>query len=213
MHIETFPLGPLEVNCYLICHNNAAVAIDPGGEPAPILEFLAARNLTLTHILNTHLHFDHLYGNSALSKATGAPILAAQEDSYLLDSEIGKGGMWGFPEVSSFAFEVLHAGEHTFAERPCTVLATPGHSPGSLSFYFPPAENDEQGAVFVGDLIFYRSIGRTDLPGGDLSALKQSVVERIFTLPEKTLIYSGHGPATEVGDEILNNPFFSDFQR
>jgi len=210
MQVKTFPLGPLEVNCYVLWDNGNAIAIDPGGDPAPVLNFLKDNNLTLTHILNTHLHFDHLYGNNALAQATGAPILAAQEDSHLLDSEIGRGGMWGFPKVTEFAYEVIAEGSHTFGEIDCNVFATPGHSPGSLSFYFT---NDETDVVFVGDLLFYRSIGRTDLPGGDLDTLKTSVTTKIFSLPQNTTVYSGHGPSTTVGEEMLNNPFFSDFQR
>lgn len=208
MQVRTIPLGPLETNCHVAWHDNNAVVVDPGGDPANVISFLEKEGLTLTQILNTHLHFDHVYGNQALHEYSGAPILACQMDAFLLDSELGRGGMWGFPKVDSFAFEAIEAGDHTFMNLPCTVLHTPGHTPGSLSFYFPDGN-----VVFVGDLLFYRSIGRTDFPGGSLDDLKESVKERIFQLPPETVVYSGHGPETSVEAEMMNNPFFSDFQR
>lgn len=208
MQIKTFPLGPLETNCHLAWHNGLAVAVDPGGDPARVITFLQQNNLNLTHILNTHLHFDHIYGNQALHEATGAPILACSKDAYMLDSELGSGGMWGFPKVTPFAFESIEEGASSFMGLPCTVLHTPGHTPGSLSFHFPDA-----GAVFVGDLLFYRSIGRTDFPGGSMDDLKDSVIRKIFPLPGETVVYSGHGPVTSVQDEKLNNPYLTEFVR
>ncbi|MFV0347085.1 MAG: MBL fold metallo-hydrolase [Halodesulfovibrio sp.] len=208
MQIKTFPLGPLETNCHLAWHDGLAVAVDPGGDPARVITFLQQNNLKLTHILNTHLHFDHIYGNQALHEATGAPILACGKDAYMLDSELGSGGMWGFPKVTPFAFESIEEGASSFMGLPCTVLHTPGHTPGSLSFHFP-----DGGVVFVGDLLFYRSIGRTDFPGGSMDDLKHSVTRKIFTLPGETVVYSGHGPETSVQDEKLNNPFFTEFVR
>lgn len=208
MQIKTFPLGPLETNCYVLSHESSAVVVDPGGDPAEVLDYLKENGLTLTHILNTHLHFDHTYGNRALSEATQAPVMAAADDKPLLSTEIGRGGMMGLPNVEEFELTEITEGDHRFANLPCTALATPGHSSGSLSFYFPDA-----GACFVGDLIFYRSIGRTDFPGGSLEVLKRSVTDKIFTLPPETQLFSGHGPDTTVNDEIHHNPFFSDFRR
>jgi len=206
MEIKTFPLGPLQTNCYLLVNNAEAVAVDPGGNPGTVLAYLEKHGLTLTHILNTHLHFDHTYGNKALAEATGAPILCSKEDLYLLDSWLGRGGDMGLPVIDMYEHQDLEPGEYPIAGTNCIVFPTPGHSMGSLTFYFP-----EAGAAFVGDLIFYRSIGRTDFPGGDLDVLKQSVTEHIFTLPPETLILSGHGPETSVGDEKNHNPFFTGF--
>lgn len=208
MQVRTFPLGPLDTNCHVAWHDGLAVVVDPGGDPARVLEFLRGQNLKLTHILNTHLHFDHIYGNQRLHEETGAPILASSGDAYLLDSELGSGGMWGFPKVTPFAFENIDESTHTFMGLTCNVLHTPGHTPGSLSFHFPDA-----GVVFVGDLLFYRSVGRTDFPGGSTEDLKTSITTKIFTLPPETLVYSGHGSETKVGDEALNNPYFSEFSR
>jgi glyoxylase-like metal-dependent hydrolase (beta-lactamase superfamily II) len=206
MEIKTFALGPLQTNCYVLANGTQAVAVDPGGDPAQVLAYLDEAGLTLTHILNTHLHFDHTYGNRALAEATGAPVLHGADDAYLLETELGLGGMFGLPPVERYEAQLIEPGEAEFAGLACTVLATPGHSQGSLTYYFPEAR-----AAFVGDLIFYRSIGRTDFEGGDLDVLKRSVTKRIFTLPPETLLLSGHGPETTVGDEMNHNPFFAGF--
>ncbi len=204
MRIETLALGPLETNCYLVGDDTRALAIDPGGEPQTVLGALQGRRLEA--ILATHFHFDHIQGIAGLVEATGAPVFADPREAALLETELGAGGMWGFPPTPAFSWSPLAPGETSFLDTPCLVLSTPGHSPGGLSFYFPTLE-----AVFVGDLIFYRSVGRTDFPGSSPQVLERSVREQIFTLPEKTRIYPGHGPATTVGEEMRHNPFFSPF--
>lgn len=146
------------------------------------------------------------YGNKALSEATGAPILCSEEDAYLLENELGLGGMFGLPQVDRYDIQFIKPGENTFAGFKCLISPTPGHSVGSLTFYFPEAK-----VAFVGDLIFFRSIGRTDFPGGDLEVLKKSVTDHIFTLPPETLLLSGHGQETSAGDEKNHNPFFSGY--
>jgi len=206
MHIEMYPLGPLQTNSYLVENGRAALAVDCGGDPGPMLARIKSQGLTLSHIVLTHLHCDHIYGVAQLAKATGAIVLAAEEDKPLLRTEVGGGGFMGLPVVAPFDSLDLPAGETTFVGLPCRVLATPGHTPGSRSLYFP-----EAGTVFSGDLLFHRSIGRTDFPLGDHEALLRSVREQIFTLPPETVVYSGHGPETTVGEERGHNPFFVDF--
>ncbi len=203
MHIDSFNLGPLETNCHVLSHQGLAVAVDPGGEPAEVLAHLRAQRLTLTQILVTHLHFDHIYGCARLAAATAAPILTPPGDAYLMESWLGRGGESGFPVVEPFASTPVAEGPATFAGLDCTCLSTPGHSPGSMTYYFAQA-----GAAFVGDLIFWRSVGRTDFPGGSSAQLKKSVLEKIFTLPGDTVLYSGHGLETTVDAERTHNPFF-----
>ena len=202
------PLGPLHTHCDVVHSENEAVVIDPVGEAGEMLSFLATNRKSRTAICNTHLHFDHIQGNADLVAATGLPVMASAKDGFLLDTELGGGGMMGFPRTPPFSFTPLEEGELSLLGVTCRALATPGHSPGSLSFYF-----EELGAVFVGDLLFYRSVGRTDFPGSSERELLRSVRSKIFTLPEETVVYPGHGPETTVGQEKLNNPFFTEFIR
>lgn len=208
LHVTAMPLGPLDTNCYVLHSDREAVVIDPGGDADEILSFLAARSLVLHSVLNTHLHFDHIQGNADLVAATGVAVMANPRDAYLMQTELGGGGMMGFPRTPPFEVVPLEESELPLLGTTCSVLATPGHSPGSLSFYF-----ESIGAVFVGDLIFYRSVGRTDFPGSSERELMRSVRTKIFTLPEDTVIYPGHGPETTVRQERLNNPFFTEFIR
>ena len=112
------------------------------------------------------------------------------------------GGIWGFPPVPAFESRDLPTGPQVFGGMACTVLDTPGHTPGGVSYYFP----DEK-AVFTGDALFYRSLGRTDFPGSSQEALRKSLHKKIFILPQETAVYPGHGPNTNVGEELANNPY------
>ena len=208
MQVADFPLGPLETNCYVIYTDTEAIVVDPGGPPDRVLDFLRQNKLALSHILLTHLHFDHTYGVSALVAATGARTLASEDDRYMLESEPGKGGVWGLPEVAPYTYEGLAEGDLPLLGSVCKVLATPGHTPGGLSFYFP-----ELAAVFSGDALFYRSVGRTDFPRGDTAQLLSSIRNKLFTLPEETAVYPGHSEFTSVGDEKRNNPFAGDYSK
>lgn len=201
MRIHTIPLGPLETNCYLLENGTEAVAVDPGGDPARVVRYLAKNSLTLTAILNTHQHFDHVLGNAALAEATGAPIYANSLDDFLARPELS-GSRYGLPDTPPFTHLDQEEGEMTLLGTACTVLHTPGHTPGSLSYYFAAA-----GAVFSGDVLFYRSVGRTDLPGGDFATLRNAILTKLFTLPPETVVYPGHGPETTVADEQRGNPF------
>jgi glyoxylase-like metal-dependent hydrolase (beta-lactamase superfamily II) len=206
MRVETFPIGPLQTNCYVASEGNLAVVVDPGGDPRSVIRYLDTQDLTLSHILLTHLHCDHLYGVEALRKATKVMVMAGRDDQDLLQTELGGGGFMGLPRVEHFDYEFVESGVTTFMAQRCLVLHTPGHSAGSMSYYF-----EEGSCVFVGDLIFEGSIGRTDFPGGNLDVLRRSVLDKIFTLPEDTVIYPGHGPATTVGREKAHNPYFNEF--
>ncbi|RQD57678.1 MAG: MBL fold metallo-hydrolase [Desulfonatronovibrio sp. MSAO_Bac4] len=203
LKMKKFNLGPLETNCYLLYKGKEAIVIDPGGDPEVLLDYINNNGLTLKAILNTHLHFDHIQGNAELSSQTKAPVLSPEKDRFLLSEEVGAGGFMGLPKTPEFEFQNLESGETSFLGSTCHILNTPGHTPGSLSFFFPDLEG-----VFVGDLLFHRSVGRTDFPGGDAEVLKQSAREQIFVLPDNTTIYSGHGLDSRVLDEKLHNPFF-----
>ncbi|WP_208596261.1 MBL fold metallo-hydrolase [Desulfovermiculus halophilus] len=201
--VHAFPLGPLQTNCFVAVNGSKALAIDPGGDPTDVVGFLSSRGLSLEAIVNTHFHFDHILGNTALQEATKAPIYGPKDDDFLLKAQEGGGGMMGFPKVPSFEYQPLEPGEHEFVGDRCVVMHTPGHTPGSMSLYFADSK-----VLFVGDLIFQGSIGRTDFPGGSLETLLQGVREKVFTLPGETVIYPGHGPQTTVESEKQYNPFF-----
>lgn len=204
MKVRRFLLGPLNTNSHVLVSGNQAVAVDVGGDPKPVMSFLRKNALTLQAVLLTHLHCDHVYGVGELATTLGVKVYAGAEDKELMDSELGRGGLAWLPLVPKFTWAALAPGETTILGQPCQVMATPGHSAGSRSYYFPQA-----GIVFVGDLLSQRSIGRTDLMSGDHEVLIRSVTHKIFPLPDDTKIYPGHGPSSTVGDEKCNNPYLS----
>lgn len=207
MPIATFPLGPLATNCYVINETTEACAIDVGGDPEPVLAYLAAHNLALAAICLTHMHFDHLYGVASLAAATHAPVYVPAADAPIMDTEVARGGVWGMPPVPPFESDPLPLGDTILAGMKCVVLETPGHTPGGVSLYFPDAH-----AVFTGDALFFRSLGRTDFPLGDHQQLLRSIHQQLFSLPDNTRVYPGHGPATTIGDEKAHNPFVGAFR-
>ncbi len=208
MPVKCFSIGPLETNCYVIHENGDGIVIDPGGDPKPVISYLEQNKINLVGICLTHLHFDHLYGVKDLQDATDASVYSPPDDAFLLEQETGSGGMWGFPKIKKFLANSLTAGPYNLGSLTFMALHTPGHSPGSTSLYFSQSK-----VVFTGDLIFYRSIGRSDLPGGEHETLIHSICHEIFALPDDTIIYPGHGPESTVGDEKNNNPYCGSFAR
>ncbi len=206
--IDTLPLGALQANCYLLTASTGqtAVAIDPGGDISPLLAALRRRERTLTHILLTHGHFDHIGGVADLVEATGA-ALAVHADDVPLVRRLGGALEWGYearpcPEPSL----LLQPGQTLdTGVAQLQVLWVPGHTPGHVAFYWAEAQS-----VFTGDALFQGSIGRTDLPGGDFDQLMRSIRESLLTLPDDTAVYPGHGPSTTIGEEKQFNPFLTD---
>lgn len=206
MPIATFPIGPLSTNSYIINSTSESIAIDAGGDPAPILEYLLAHRLMLSAICITHMHFDHLYGVADLVSATGAPVYVPEGDRPIMDTESSRGGIWGMPLVKPFETKFLPLGKTILGDMECIVMQTPGHTPGGVSIYFPKFN-----AVFTGDALFYRSLGRTDFPLGNHQQLLASIHEKLFALPDNTEVYPGHGPTTTIGAEKRENPFCGEF--
>lgn len=201
--VETFILGPSDTNCYLLTLGNESILIDCPPEPDRLGAAIKERGVNLTAIYLTHLHFDHIGGVKQIHKQTKAKIYASQSDSFLADISFKSGGSKEFRPSIKFDYEDIQPGRHTVLQLPLIVLDTPGHTPGSLSYFFPTA-----GCIFTGDLIFMMSVGRTDFQGGDSETLLNSIRNRIFILPDETRIYSGHGPMSTVAFEKQNNPFF-----
>ena len=203
LHVAVIELPPLPTNSYIIHNRTQAVVIDPGGIPDSVALYLTGSHLTLTHILLTHLHSDHTVGAGPLSGAFGAPVYASEKDAWMLDDYLGKGDDdWGIPPVPRFSFEHLSAGPLGMLDSACTVLETPGHSPGGLSFYF-----ESIAAVFAGDTLFRRTTGRTDFSGGDPERISASLRNILFRLPEATRVFPGHGPSFLLGESLAFKQF------
>jgi glyoxylase-like metal-dependent hydrolase (beta-lactamase superfamily II) len=198
-------VGPLSCNCYIVGdpETKQAIVIDPGDDADVLAASLAEKDLTVTAIVSTHAHFDHVVAAGRLRELTGAPFYLHSEDGPILDWLQESGRLFlGLelpppPEVDRNASEgeILTAGSARLE-----VLHTPGHSPGSISLVTDTA-------VFSGDTLFAGSIGRTDLPGGDTDALLSAVRNKLFLLEEDMPVYPGHGPATTLGEEKRFNPF------
>ncbi|MFN4246687.1 MAG: MBL fold metallo-hydrolase [Flavipsychrobacter sp.] len=209
LHIECFTFNAFQENTYVI-HNNGKDCwiIDPGmydaAEVTHLKKYIADNQLKPKAIINTHTHIDHIFGVAALKEAYNIPFGIHAKDAPVLNGAAGAAMLFGFtfgkaPEPDFFITE----GNSPFAGlEDVQVLFTPGHSPGSISFYSP---NDKW--LVAGDVLFNGSIGRTDLPGGDFNTLISSIKTQLFVLPEETVVYSGHGPNTTIRNEKLYNPF------
>lgn len=205
MIIHTLLVGLIQTNCYLIGDGatQEGAVIDPGGDPDLILAAIKAEGLAIRYILNTHAHFDHIAANKPLLAATGALLALHPADVELLAT--GGGGRWfGLPSISSSNpnVELSDGQELAVGGLRLKVLHTPGHSPGHVAFYL-----SEEGALFSGDALFQNGIGRSDLPGGDYATLIATIRRKLLTLPDETVVYPGHGPATTIGAERRHNPF------
>lgn len=203
-YLETLEVGPLQVNCYLLgCEKTrAAVVIDPAGDAPIILATIERRRALVTAILLTHGHYDHLGAVSEIKAYCHAPIMIHRLDAECLTNPmINLSALTGDNLVCPPADRLLEEGDTVaFGEFNLKVLYTPGHTRGSASFVFDQS-------VFGGDLLFYGSIGRTDLPGGSFDEIERSIVRKIYTLPDDYIVYPGHGEPTTVGFERKHNAF------
>ncbi len=203
MHIETLTLGPFAVNCYVVAdENNHCLLVDPGDEADRIISFIADQGYIPEKVVITHVHIDHLRTAGDIIRHYGIPFYVGEFASGLLGSVALQGQMFGLdfsPLPDDYATlnegDTLNCGSMRFS-----VLHTPGHSPDSICLYVP-------GHLFAGDVLFRESIGRTDLHGGSYDTLIDSIRNKLFTLPDDTIVYPGHGPSTTIGWEKIHNPF------
>lgn len=203
LEFEQLVVGPLEVNCYIVREvaSGEVAVIDPGAEPEKILARL--KTGSVKYIINTHGHGDHIGGNRRLWEDLKCPILIHEEDAPALpDPQINLSLYLAAQVISPPAEWLLKDGDEIMlGTTPLNVFHTPGHTPGSICLY-------SDGLLFSGDLLFYESVGRCDLPGGSYPVLQESLKKTVLAFDSFTRVLPGHGPETTVAHEIKHNPFF-----
>lgn len=205
--VDQMSVGPLQVNCFIVtCRKTKeAMVIDPGEEGERILHVAEKQDLKIRKVVNTHGHFDHIGANLHIVEKTGAELLIHADDLPLLQNARSHAEVYGLSVAASPEPDRLLGQGDTFqvGELSFRVFHVPGHSPGGICLL-------TEGHLFVGDVLFSGSIGRTDLPGGDFDSLVEGVRERLFALPDETIVHPGHGPDTTIGRERQINPFVGD---
>ena len=207
--VKAFTFSPVQENTYVLYNDKGnAFIIDPGcyfeEERDTLAQFLQQNKLQPVKLLNTHCHLDHVFGNKWIYETFGLELHLHPTEQQVLAFAPTSGLMWNLPfDNYNGPFHFLNAGDELLLDSDqLTVLFAPGHSPGHVCFYCKA-----QGFVIGGDVLFRESIGRTDLPGGNHETLLNSIRTQLFTLPDETVVYSGHGPTTTIGYEKRNNPF------
>ncbi|MBX2893265.1 MAG: MBL fold metallo-hydrolase [Saprospiraceae bacterium] len=210
IQVHTFEFNPFAENTYIVSDETGECAIfDPGcytvEERAALRHFIESEQLRPVRLINTHCHIDHVFGNAFVAKTWHLDLEIHAGELPVLEYFPQVCKMYGIPfaEESPTPARFIEAGDWVaFGHTRLKALFTPGHSPASLSFYC-----ETEGFVLAGDVLFLESIGRTDLPGGDMETLLHSIRTQLFVLPDATLVYPGHGPATTIRHEKEYNPF------
>jgi hydroxyacylglutathione hydrolase len=211
IQIQTFTFNPLQENTYILYdETGACVIIDPGcyekQEKQTLQDFIQSNNLTVTKLLNTHGHIDHVLGNAFVKQKFGVDLYIHPTDEATLLAVQTYAPNWGFVQYEPAQPDhYLNEGDTvTFGNSTLDVLFVPGHAPGHIAFY-----NADQKICISGDVLFRGSIGRTDLPGGDFDTLIESIETKLFPLGDEVTVYPGHGGTTTIGYEKKYNPFLA----
>jgi glyoxylase-like metal-dependent hydrolase (beta-lactamase superfamily II) len=210
MILETRAVEPFFKNGYVLgCEETReGIIIDPGDEVGALLDAAAKHELTVKYILLTHAHLDHITGVGEAKRALAVPVGLHPDDHFLYEHVVQQGQMFGFRVEPQPPVDFFYEGEGPirFGHYAVRVLHTPGHCPGGVCLAVRK-DGEEPSTLFVGDTLFAGSIGRTDLPGGDLTTLLNSIRGVLFRFPDDTVVYSGHGEPTTIGRERRSNPF------
>ena len=202
MKFEIFVTGPIDVNTYLVYDelSKEAIAIDVGGSAGEIWDKVQELNLNLKGIYNTHGHFDHILGAKELQELANCPFFVNSEDNFLVENLSAQMAFYGMgdAEPPMISGSVNESSKISIGDTVVKVIETPGHTPGGVCYLI-------DGVLFSGDTLFYASIGRTDLPGGDYQTLKASIREKLFTLADEITVYPGHDCSTSIGHEKQYN--------
>ena len=209
--IKSFEFSPIQENTYILYNEfNDCIIIDPGcyfdAEKEELVAYITDNKLTPKMLINTHCHLDHVFGNKFISEKYNLTLKIHENEKAVLAFAPTSGLMYNIPfDNYKGEFILLSAGDTiSLGKDVLKVLLVPGHSPGSLAFYCA-----EDKFVISGDALFKNSVGRSDLPGGNHEQLIKSIKENLLALPDDTVVYSGHGPVTIVGDEKKNNPYLN----
>ncbi|HLS66557.1 MAG TPA: MBL fold metallo-hydrolase [Pseudogracilibacillus sp.] len=211
MNIQSFSLGPIGTNCYVIRKGEQCLIIDPGWDAPVVTSYIEKENLEPQVILLTHAHFDHIGAVDELRKLYSLDVyLHEEERDWLENAELNRSqfALGGAGITTAAPDKLLKEGRLQIGKFSFDVVHTPGHSPGSVSFIF-----NEFDFVVSGDVLFHHGIGRTDLPGGNIEQLARSITEHLYTLPDSFTVYPGHGTSTTIGEEKYANPFTLQFYR
>jgi hydroxyacylglutathione hydrolase len=210
MILERRAVEPFDKNGFVIGDEETreGVIIDPGDEVGQLLELARNHRLSIQAILLTHAHFDHVTGVARAKRTLGVPIWLHKDDNFLYERVVEQGQMFGIAVEPQPPVDAFYEGEGPlrFGRYEVRVLHTPGHCPGGVCLAVS-REGEKQPILFVGDTLFAGSIGRADLPGGNLATLLRSIREVLFTFPDDTVVWSGHGEQTTIGRERRTNPF------
>jgi glyoxylase-like metal-dependent hydrolase (beta-lactamase superfamily II) len=211
LKVKSFVFSPIQENTYLLYNEfNDCLIIDPGcyfpEEKDEMKGFITQSSLQPRMLLNTHCHLDHVFGNKFVAETWALTLQLHEKEKLLLDYAPTSGLMYNMP-FDNYAGDYIYLKEGDvvkLGEDELTVIEAPGHSPGHICFYCA-----KQNFIISGDVLFNRSIGRTDLPGGNHETLLKNIREKLFVLPDETVVYSGHGPVTTIGEEKKDNPFLN----
>jgi hydroxyacylglutathione hydrolase len=211
LSVKCFTFNPVQENTYVVFNEkDACCIIDPGcyfgNERRSLEEFIDEEQLAPKFLLNTHCHLDHVFGNKFIHDRYGLALHLHEKEKQVLDYAPSSGLQWNMP-FENYRGDLIFLEEGDIIaldDDELKVFFTPGHSPGSICYYC-----EKQKFVIGGDVLFRLSIGRTDLPGGDFKTLMQSITEKLFVLPDETIVYPGHGEPTTIGFEKKNNPFLN----